>query len=389
MRTLYKALLLSAAVVLGLIPLAPVRAAAGPPAVGARSGILVDAETGEILWSRDAQIELAPASLTKIVTALAVLEDADLEARAPITPEARRAEGTRTYAEEGWTFTIQEHLSGLLLQSGNDSAVALAQALSPDGEVGGFVARMNSLAEELGATKTHLVNPHGLDAPGHVSTARDLALISIAALRDPLIAEMAATKTHNIPWGDGSTHTFINQNRLLWRYPGAVGIKTGYTDQAGRTLAAVVTRDGTTLVTILLDSPRPTDEAIAIYDWAFGSLPALRAQPVGTLPLEGLEPAAGPVSGLEIVEVASEAPRTPPSPASFLGPLAALAGALAVYRTIRGRDLDGGTPPMRSPAIGDGVGLAAEPGASAVSTGRALELQPHRAHRAHRGPSPR
>lgn len=319
-----------------------------PPAplpVGAGSGILLELESGKILWAKEEAAPRPPASLTKILTALVVLERADLDEAAPITREARSAPGSRTYAEVGWTFSIRDHLWGLLLQSGNDSAIALAQKVGPDGTVAGFMTLANEKARRIGAQSTNFVNPHGYDEPGHLTTARDLALMTVAAMREPTFAEMVAAKTHNVTWGDGNPHTYINHNRLLWRYPGAIGVKTGFTGGAGHGLAAAARRGDATLVSILLASPDHYGETIALLDWAFANLPALRAAPLGVIRpavrAEGREESA--LEGLEIVQIdpgkkpASRRASPSLTSAPLLSPLLALAGALGIAALIARR----------------------------------------------------
>jgi serine-type D-Ala-D-Ala carboxypeptidase (penicillin-binding protein 5/6) len=286
MRNIFRAL--PAAIFL-VSMLAPTAAAQGlppipePPAVGMTSGILLDLETGKVLWARNERALQSPASLTKILTALIVLENLDLDQEAVITPDARAAPGARTYAEQGWTFSVRELLWGMLLQSGNDAAIALAHRASPDGTVEGFMKLANARAAKMGARDTHFRNPHGYDSAGHLTTARDLALITAAAMREPVFAEMVASRSHQLTWGDGQPHTFFNHNKLLLRYPGTVGIKTGFTRSAGHCLASAVTRNGATLVAIVLNSPNHYGESTSLYDWAFTNLPALRARSTDTI----------------------------------------------------------------------------------------------------------
>lgn len=283
--------------------------AAPPPAVGMASGILVDATTGKILWANQDEAVRAPASLTKILTALVVLKHANLDDTAQITEEARNAPGSRTYAEAGWTFTIGDLLWGLMLQSGNDAAIALAQKVSPDGTIPGFMLLANQMAKDLGATNSTFMNPHGYDEAGHQTTARDLALITMAAMKDPRFAEMVATRTHDVPWGDGQPHTFINHNKLLSRYRGTVGVKTGFTTAAGHSLVSAVDRDGTRLIAVVMGSPDHYGESIALYDWGFGNLAALRANPVGIIRerrAPDRESSPDRVHGLEVIQLDPE-----------------------------------------------------------------------------------
>lgn len=247
------------------------------PETGMAAGILVDTSTGKVLWSKNPTSARSPASLTKVLTALTVLEYSALDGYTTISRAARTVDGGRMYAEEGWRFTMRDLLWGLLLQSGNDAAIALAENASPDGSVEGFMAMANALASRLGADSSNFVNPHGLDAQGQVSTARDLAVITQAALENPHFAEMVSTKTHNVPWGDGKPHTFINHNKLLWRYEGTIGVKTGFTNQSGPSLISAVQREGSTLIAVVLGSGDHYGESTALYDWAFANLDELRA----------------------------------------------------------------------------------------------------------------
>jgi len=316
-------------------------AAPPPPVTGMASGILLDASTSKILWSRDDQTLRAPASLTKILTALVVIENAKLNATAVITPEARNAPGGRLYAELGWTFTIEDLLWGLLLQSGNDAAVALAQAVAPD--VDSFVTMMNARARKIGAVNSTFLNPHGYDQAGHATTARDLALITMAAMRNPTFAKMVATKSHEIRWGEGQPRIISNHNKLLWRYADTIGVKTGFTGAAGHSLASAARRDATTLILVTLNSPDHYGESIAIYDWAFPNLASLRANPIGII--QTAKPARRTLdTGLKIIEVdptlvlgnqGVEAPWSAPLLVPILaGALALLLGTLVIRRRV-------------------------------------------------------
>lgn len=339
---------LALALLLGGASPAPAGAAqdaAPPPGVGMASGILVEHATGKVLWAKDPEAQRPPASLTKILTALVVLETADLDEVAQITGEARSVEGGRIYAEAGWTFTIRDLLWGLLLQSGNDAAVALAQKISPDGSAGGFISMMNEQAGRLGTKASTFTNPHGLDDPGHVSTALDLAAITSAAMRNATFAEMVRTKTHDVGWGDGTPHTFINHNRLLWLYPGAIGIKTGFTSGAGNSLASAVDRDGTVLIAIVLGSTDHYGESIALYDWAFANLPALRAASTQRLepPAEDRSDAGAAAPGLEVVQYDPSTANPRPASAPLVAPILVLLATAGVVVLIRRRRHPRGT----------------------------------------------
>lgn len=328
---------LASGLTLALFALLPTSAAAQtsietappPPVTGMASGILIDASTKKILWAREDQTPRAPASLTKILTALVVIENAKLNATAVITPEARTAPGGRLYAELGWTFTIEDLLWGLLLQSGNDAAVALGQAVAPD--LDSFMKMMNDRARKIGAVNSTFMNPHGYDQPGHTTTARDLALITVAALKNPTFAKMVGTKSQQITWGDGQPRIISNHNKLLWRYPDTIGVKTGFTDESGHSLASAVRRNNTTLVVITLNSPDHYAESIALYDWAFPNLAALRANPAGII--QEAKPARRTLdTGLKIIEIDPTLVRGSVGAGPWSAPLLVpiLSGALAL-----------------------------------------------------------
>lgn len=342
MKTRGRAVVATALIAVALLGAPGLASADGPPAppVGMASGILVELGTGKILWAIHDQTPRPPASLTKMLTALIVLERLKLTDTAVITREARYADGNRIYAEEGWTFTVEDLLWGLLLHSGNDAAVALAQRASPDGTIGGFAALMNARAAQLGAANSAFRNPHGLDEPGHAASARDLALIATAAMRNKVFAKMVAAKTHNIKWGDGNPHTLININKLLSRYPGTVGIKTAYTTEAGRGLASAVRRDTGTLMAVVLDSPDQYKDSIALYDWGFANLPALSANPIGVIrPVTRNQSEQNPATeGLEVIQYdpASNTPGEKES-APLVAPILALTGAIVIGQLIRKR----------------------------------------------------
>ncbi|MEX0791364.1 MAG: D-alanyl-D-alanine carboxypeptidase family protein, partial [Actinomycetota bacterium] len=248
-----------------------------PPDTTMQAGVLLDMESGNVLWAREEKVIRAPASLTKILTGLVAIENSDLNKQGVISNAARTVPGQRMFAEEGWTMTVRDMLWGLLLQSGNDAAISLAETIGPDGTVESFMQMANSRARELGATDSNFVNPHGLDAPGHQTTARDLALITSAALRNPTFVDMVSSKTHVVPWGDGQNHLFINHNKLLWRYDGTIGVKTGFTNDAGNCLISAVQRDGRTLIAVVMGTGNHYAESTALYDWGFANLPALQS----------------------------------------------------------------------------------------------------------------
>lgn len=215
-------------------------------AVSAQKAILVDANTGRVLYEKEADSRSLIASTTKIMTALIVCEQCNVLDRMQIPKEAVGVEGSSMYLRESEVLTIQELLYGLMLSSGNDAAVALA--IYCGGTVEGFVQLMNDKAHRLGLTGTHFENPNGLDSPGHYSTARDLSTLAAYALKNPIFYQTVSTK--NIKVGQRSLK---NHNKLLWRVEGADGVKTGFTKAAGRTLVSSATRDGRRLICVTLN----------------------------------------------------------------------------------------------------------------------------------------
>lgn len=219
----------------------------GAQAVSARRACVLDAVSGRILYDRGSREQSLIASTTKIMTALVVCEQCNVLDRMRIPKEAVGIEGSSMYLKEGEVLTLQELLYGLMLSSGNDAAVALA--IYCGGTVEGFVEMMNDKARNLGLTGTHFQNPNGLDAPGHYSTARDLAVLGAYAMENPIFARTVSTKQIKI-----GQRYLTNHNKLLWRVDGADGIKTGYTKAAGRTLVSSALRDGRRLIVVTIDA---------------------------------------------------------------------------------------------------------------------------------------
>ena len=215
-------------------------------AVSAQKAILLDANTGRVLYEKDADSRSLIASTTKIMTALLICEQCNVLDRMEIPKEAVGIEGSSMYLQEGEVLSIQELLYGLMLRSGNDAAVALA--IYCGGTVEGFSAMMNDKARILGLTGTHFENPNGLDSPHHYSTARDLAVLTAYAMKNPIFYQTVSTKTVR-----AGNRTMQNHNKLLWRVEGADGVKTGYTKAAGRILVSSATRDGRRLICVTIN----------------------------------------------------------------------------------------------------------------------------------------
>ena len=232
----------TAALLLAAVLLYPCQA----QAISARKAILLDANTGRILYEKDANSRSLVASTTKIMTALIICEQCNVLDRMRIPKEAVGIEGSSMYLKEGEVLTLQELLYGLMLQSGNDAAVALA--IYCGGTVEGFAELMNDKARLLGMTGTHFENPNGLDSPGHYSTAKDLAILAAYAMKNPIFAKTVSTKTVTI-----GNRVLRNHNKLLWQVEGADGVKTGYTKAAGRILVSSAVRQGRRLIAVTID----------------------------------------------------------------------------------------------------------------------------------------
>jgi D-alanyl-D-alanine carboxypeptidase len=239
-----------------------------PGWVGAERAVVIDAESGEILWAREANSPIAPASLTKIVTALVTLDHAALSDRVSVHVDSRRfTDSTVMGLYPGEELTVEDLLYGLMLPSGNDAALALAEHVSGTWEA--FGELMNEKARSLGLTGSHFVNPHGLDANGHYSTPYDMAMLARAGLRDPTFRALSSAKMYETSRGKG--YTLYNLNRLLWTYPGADGVKIGFTDAAGRAIVGSATKDGHRVIVAMMRSADIYADSAALLDWAFSA----------------------------------------------------------------------------------------------------------------------
>ena len=250
-------------------------AVAGPaPApVGARAAVLLDYASGQVLFEQRAAEPLPPASTTKLMTALLAAESGRYFD--PVTIEAADLVGGSSMGlSAGETINLRDLLDGLLIVSGNDAARAIARHLGArlpgtDRPVARFVARMNARAAELGLRATTFRNPEGLDEPGHRMSARDLATLALAALRQPVIAQIVATPATTVR-SSKRAYALRATNQLLGRYPGALGVKTGTTDAAGECLVALVEQDGHRLLAVVLGSADRYADATALVEWGFG-----------------------------------------------------------------------------------------------------------------------
>lgn len=253
-----KAILRTAAALLAAVFLYPLPARA----MSARKAIVVDAAPGRVLYEKNADSVSLIASTTKIMTALIICEQCNVLDRIRIPAEAVGIEGSSMYLQEGEVLTLQELLYGLMLHSGNDAAVALA--IYCGGTVEGFAQLMNDKARMLGLKDTHFVNPHGLDAADHYSTARDLATLAAYAMENPIFAKTVSAKSVTV-----GSRSLTNHNKLLWRVEGADGVKTGYTKAAGRILVSSAQRQSRRLVAVTIDDGDDWKDHAVFYESGF------------------------------------------------------------------------------------------------------------------------
>ena len=228
--------------------------------VSATAAVLMDADMGQVLYEKNGDRQMLIASTTKIMTALVVLEHAAPDDVITVTPD-HMAEGSSMYLKAGETVRVEELLYGLLLCSGNDAALALTECA---GGLTPFVALMNEKAAALGMARTSFANPNGLDADGHYSTARDMAVLAAAAVENPTFRRICSSRSVTI-----GQRTMENHNRLLRQMEGCVGLKTGYTQAAGRTLVSCTEREGCRLVAVTLQDGNDWADHAALYDYGF------------------------------------------------------------------------------------------------------------------------
>ena len=233
-----------------------------------RGEAVMEVTSGRLLLAENEDRELPPASTTKILTALIIVEDCDLDAVIEVPKEASGTEGSSVYLAAGEKLTVRDLLYGLMLRSGNDCAVTLA--LYHSGSIPAFAEYMNERAEALGAEHSHFANPHGLPSKGHYTTARDLALIAAAALRNETFSEIVGTEKYTVPDGGcGYARVWQNKNKMLYNYDGADGVKTGFTKEAGRCLVTSATRGDMRLVSAVLNSPSMYERSGELLDSCF------------------------------------------------------------------------------------------------------------------------
>jgi D-alanyl-D-alanine carboxypeptidase (penicillin-binding protein 5/6) len=267
-------------------PAPDIAASGAPKGVKAKAGVLEDATTGQVLWSRGLNTERPMASITKVMTAYLVISAGDVNRKVTVPKAVLNYVATYGAATAGLVpgevLTVHELLYGLLLQSGADAAYTLATTYGPG--MGAFLAKMNAEAVKLGMLHTHFASPDGLPYPTETSTystPADLVLLGQAAMKLPIFRSIVDQRFYNLPKGDGHrAHWWGNDNALIGSYPGAVGIKTGYTDVALHCLLFEAIRNGRTLIGVVMGSPATgpnsgAQDAVKILNWGY----SLKGQP--------------------------------------------------------------------------------------------------------------
>lgn len=242
--------------------------------VNAASAILVDAVTGEVLFEQNADEPRPPASITKILTALVILERGRLTDTVVVSQGVANVGGHRLGLRRGQRVSLEDLLAAILIRSANDAAMAAAEHVGRGAT--GFVALMNAKAQELGMYHSHFENPHGLDEPGHYTTARDMALLTRVTMEHPSFAQLVRTRETTVTiWQSGPrgllprVRTIQNHNKLLGHLEGADGVKTGYTDAAGRCLVASASRGGQRMIAVLMKDPQRWTDAATLLEFGF------------------------------------------------------------------------------------------------------------------------
>ena len=293
---------------------------AGAVGTSAVSAVLLEGESGRVLYAQNADEERLIASITKIMTAVVALEHGDVNAPYTVTAEDM-AEGSSMYLTPGEELTLEELLYGLMLVSGNDAALAVAHCVA--GDEASFVELMNETAARLGMTHTSFANPNGLDAEGHYSSAADMAKLAAYALKKEAFRRIVSTTSITI-----GERYLANHNKLLKLYDGCLGVKTGYTKAAGRTLVSAAERDGMTLVCVTLCDGDDWNDHVSLLDYGLSVCRMETAAPAGRIlasvqvrcgssaqvPLMADRELRYPLMGDERLTVVAETPVSVPAP---------------------------------------------------------------------------
>lgn len=243
-------------------------AAEPPQDLSAEAFVLLSADTQEVLYAKNAHEQRSMASTTKIMTALVALEQGMPEQQIKVTSDMVQVEGTSIGLLPDDLITVRTLVSGMLLASGNDAANVTAYAVAGSQEK--FLAMMNQKASELGMQNTHFETASGLDSENHYSTAYDMAILSAAALQNVEFRRICGQKSERVLYGNPPyARTLSNHNRLLSEYPGAIGVKTGFTKKSGRCLVSAAERDGVTLIAVTLRAPNDWSDHKKLLDYGF------------------------------------------------------------------------------------------------------------------------
>lgn len=247
------------------------------PAPSARAAVLYEPTSSEFLYTKNPDTPLPMASTTKIMTALVALQELeDPEQELTVDKRAVGIEGSSAYFKGGEVFTLYDMLHIMLLRSANDAAAQIAYTVS--GDIDAFAELMNETAASLGLTSTSFKNPTGLDDDNHYTTARELAIITAEAMKYPLFREIVQKRIHTATdLSSGKSTVFVNHNKLLTRYEGCIGVKTGYTKRSGRSLVSAAERDGITLIAVTINAPNDWCDHEDMLDYGFSQLEYINA----------------------------------------------------------------------------------------------------------------
>ncbi|GFG51835.1 D-alanyl-D-alanine carboxypeptidase [Mycolicibacterium agri] len=304
-----------------------------PDDISAEAWLVADLDSGDVIAAKDPHGRHRPASVIKVLVAMQALRELPVHKVIPGTAEDAAVEGTKVGIGEGGHYSIRDILHGLLMHSGNDAANALARQM---GGMDATLGKLNDLARKLGGRDTRVATPSGLDGPGMSTSAYDIGLFYRYAWQNPTFAEIVATKTFDFPGRGDVGYPVENDNQLLYNYPGALGGKTGYTDDAGQTFVGAAERDGRRLVAVLLRGTRqpipPWQQAAHLLDYGFATAPGTK---VGTLVEPDPSLVATPQEAAGDVRVDA----APPLPAADAMPVrvgVAFIGAIIVFCLIMG-----------------------------------------------------
>ena len=238
--------------------------------ISAKSYVVMEQSTNSVIFSKNMNVRMKPASTTKILTAICAVENARLTDLVTVSKNAAYQEGSSMYLKEGDKVTLENLVYGLMLNSGNDAAVAIAEHIG--GSVEKFSNIMNNKAKDIGAVNSNFENPNGLDSDEHYVTAYDLALITSYCLNNEKFSEIVATKSKVIKGNDGLNKYLSNHNKMLHTYPDCIGVKTGFTKKSGRTLVTSAKKDGIKIIVVTLNAPNDWSDHKKLLDRGFLSV---------------------------------------------------------------------------------------------------------------------